>query len=139
MPPEHSGKPEVQEAFVLFFGRLHNKELFFDIDGSPAAKFIVDLAVVAVADPADLAALEGGFDSTVRLVDMNAAVKSAVRFPFFKFRIIIMEAVRFNILDPQRSESGRIDHPGIPEFLIRTCGKQLHMTGGVFAAADFSG
>jgi hypothetical protein len=28
MPPEHSGKPEVQEAFARFFGRLNKKDYF---------------------------------------------------------------------------------------------------------------
>ena len=53
--------------------------LFFNVDRTPAAEFVVDLAVVAIADPVDLSPLEGGFHSAVGLKICNPAPTFRIR------------------------------------------------------------
>ena len=82
--------------------------LLFCIYRPASAQFLIDLTVIAIADAADLSVFQSRLDGAVRFVDMDTAVESAFALPLFEFRIIVVEAVRFYILHPQRCKSRSI-------------------------------
>ena len=111
---------------------------FLRVYRSASAEFIIDLAIVLVPDPADLAARKGRFDRTIRLINMDTAVESAVLLPFLEFRIIIVQAVRLNVLYPKGGKAGSIDDPRVSEVILCARCQELDVAGGVFAAPDLA-